>query len=64
MADVKSEYYEFGFGNGHRKGMYDAYKRILQMITKERAEIDDVYLFARANVNQYEEERASCPWQE
>ena len=64
MADIKSEYYEFGFGNGHRKGMYDAYKRILQMITKERAEIDDVYLFLRNKTLKIEEERKENGWQE
>lgn len=45
------------FEHGQRVGRYHALKEVKDMITKERADIDDIYLFVRNNTQEYEEER-------
>ena len=45
------------FEHGQEVGRYHALKEIKDMITNNRADIDDIYLFCRNETQEYEEKR-------
>lgn len=48
----------------YERGRYSAFMEVKNLITKERADIDDVYLFLRDKTLKIEEERKENGWQE
>lgn len=48
----------------YERGRFSAFMEVKNLITKERADIDDVYLFLRNKTLKIEEEREECGWQE
>lgn len=48
----------------YQRGRYSAFKEVKDLITKERADLDDVYLFLRDKTLKIDEEREECGWQE
>lgn len=45
------------FEHGQDVGWYHALKEVKDMITNNRADIDDIYLFCRNEMQKYEEKR-------
>ena len=45
------------FEHGQEVGRYHALKEVKDMITNNRADIDDIYLFCRNETQEYEEKR-------
>lgn len=41
----------------YERGRFSAFMEVKNLITKERADIDDIYLFVRNNTQEYEEEQ-------
>ena len=48
----------------YERGRFSAFMEVKDLITKERADIDDVYLFLRNKTLKIEEERKENGWQE
>ena len=48
------------FEHGQDVGRYHALKEVKDMITNNRADIDDIYLFCRKETTKYEEDREGC----